>query len=250
VPPAPGWAYIRGMDFSHEELIEAVERLVGGLLERAGVTAAPVDALAIAETHLGIPVQFVSPDEDEDDGPRRRRRPLAGITLTHAMSEQQQQRVAAAGIAQLFTPEILAKLNVPSGAESKQLVAHVRALVVPRVLIPTRLFRSALRDCKYDVPALQAIFSTAGMEMVAARLLDLDTPCVIAVVDDGAVASRRGNWVAVSRKLEAAERACVEKVMELDLPQRVRADGWTAWGWPVPGRPFRRIILRAVPDDV
>jgi hypothetical protein len=88
------------------------------------------------------------------------------------------------------------------------------------------------------------------MEAVAWRLLDLEETCVVTIVDDGSVASRKGNRVAVTRKLEAAEQECVEKVTELELPHRARRGEWTAWGWPVPGRAFRRIILRAVPDDV
>ena len=32
------------MDFSQEELVEAIDRLVAGLLERSGVTAPPVNA--------------------------------------------------------------------------------------------------------------------------------------------------------------------------------------------------------------
>ncbi|VTR92246.1 Uncharacterized protein OS=Planctomyces brasiliensis (strain ATCC 49424 / DSM 5305 / JCM 21570 / NBRC 103401 / IFAM 1448) GN=Plabr_2240 PE=4 SV=1 [Gemmata massiliana] len=240
------------MDFSQEELVETIDRLVAGLIERAGVTAGPVNALALAEHHLGIPVQFVEPAEEDESGRRRpRSRPAGnGITLTTDMSDEQRQRAAAGGIALLLMPEIFRKLSVPLGSESKQFQAHVRGLVVPRVLIPSRLFRAALRDCKYDVPALKQVFSTASMEMVAARLLDLDAPCVIAVVDDGVVASRRGNRAPAARKLEAAEQECVDRVTELDLPHRARVGEWTAWGWPVPDRPFRRILLRAVPDDV
>lgn len=239
------------MDFSQEELLEAVERLVAGMLERAGVTAAPVDALALAERHLGIPVEWVEPAEEDDTG-RRRARPRAGsgIALTTDMSAEQRQRAAADGIARLLLPDIFHKLGVPLGSESKQFATHVRALVAARVLIPSRLLRAALRDCKFDVPALHAVFRTAGMEAVAARLLDLDTPCVIAIVDDDVVASRRSNFMQVGRKLEAAERECVEQVTALDLPHRARVGEWTAWGWPVPGRPFRRILLRAVRDDV
>lgn len=239
------------MDFSQEELLEAVERLVAGMLERAGVTAAPVDALALAERHLGIPVEWVEPAEEDDTG-RRRARPRAGsgIALTTDMSAEQRQRAAADGIARLLLPDIFHKLGVPLGSESKQFATHVRVLVAARVLIPSRLLRAALRDCKFDVPALHAVFRTAGMEAVAARLLDLDTPCVIAIVDDDVVASRRSNFMQVGRKLEAAERECVEQVTALDLPHRARVGEWTAWGWPVPGRPFRRILLRAVRDDV
>jgi predicted transcriptional regulator len=239
------------MDFSQEELLEAIERLVAGLLERAGVTAPPVDALALAETHLGIPVEWVQPEEDESGRrPRTRQRSGGGIALTADMSAEQRQRVAADGIARLLLPEIFHKVGVVPGTESKQFAAHVRAAVVARVLIPTRLLRAALRECRFDVPALHRVFRTASMEAVAARLLDLDEPCVIAVVDDGVVASRRGNRMPAARKLTDAEQECVRQVADLDLPHRTRTGGWTAWAWPVPGRPFRRIILRAVPDDV
>ncbi len=240
------------MDFSQEELVEAIDRLVTGLMERAGVTSGPVDALVVAEHHLGLPVQFVEPAEEDESGRRRpRSRPTgSGITLTTDMSDEQQQRAAAGGIAQLLMPDILRKLNVTPGAESKQFLTHVRGLIVPRILIPGKLLRAALRDCKYDVPALKRVFTTASMEMIALRLLDLDTPCVIAVVDDGVVATRRGNHSAESRKLSDAEQTCVDRVTELDLPHRARVGEWTAWGWPVPDRPFRRILLRAVRDDV
>lgn len=240
------------MDFSLEELVDAIDRLVAGVLERAGVTAPPVNALAIAEHHLGIPVEVVEPAEDDEGDGRRRRRAQSGggITLSTDMSPEQRQRAAADGIARLLLPDIYRKVGVVAGSETKQFAAHCRALVVARVLIPNKLLRAALRDCKYDVPELHARFRTASMEAVAARLLDLDDFCVIAVVDDGVVASRRCNRMPVNRKLEAAEQECVERVTELDLPHRARVGEWTAWGWPVPNRPFRRIILRAVRDDV
>jgi predicted transcriptional regulator len=240
------------MDFSQEELVEAIDRLVAGLLERAGVTSPPVNALALAENHLGIPVEWVEPAEEDESGRRRpRARPSGGgIALTTDMTDEQQQRAAADGIARLLLPDIFHKVGVVLGSESKQFAAHVRGLAIARILVPTRMLRAAMRECKYDIPALHKTFSTASMEAVAARLLDLDEPCVIAVVDDGVVASRRGNRMPATRRLEAAEQECLDRVMELDLPHRARVGEWTAWGWPVPNRPFRRIILRAVPDDV
>jgi predicted transcriptional regulator len=236
------------MDFSHEELIETVERFVAGLIERA-VVRPPVDALALAEEHLGIPVRVVPPDP-EGAGRARRRDAGHGITLTTDMSAEARQRAAADGVARLLLPEICAKLGVELGPDAKQFAAHLRGLVAPRVLVPTKLLRAALKEHKYDVPALHATFRTAGMEAVALRLLDLDTPCVISVVDDGVVAVRRANRFPVAKKLEAAEQECVEQVARLDLPHRARKGEWTAWGWPVPDRPFRRILIRSVRDDV
>ncbi len=241
------------MEFSHEELVETVERLVTGMLERAGITAPPVDACRLAEEHLGIPIEWVEPADEDDDSPRRRCFRSSGtpsIVFTPDMSEEQQQRVAAEGIARHILPNLYRKLGLKYNRGTNALASHLRSVVVARILIPTRLLRLALRECQWDVAKLHERFHTASMEAVALRLLDLEEPCVIAVVDDGIVASRRSNFASVSRKLETAEQECVSRISELELPHQTRRDGWRAWGWPVPNRPFRRILLRAVPDDV
>ncbi|MDB5305898.1 MAG: hypothetical protein JWO38_100 [Gemmataceae bacterium] len=239
------------MDFSQEDLFDACDRLIAGLLERAGATEPPVDALRVAEDHLGIPVEVAEPDEDERGRPRpRTRRPTSGIVLSPHMTDEQQQAAAAHGIARTLLPDLLRKLDVPPGSESKQAAAHFRGLLAARLLVPTRMLRSAMRNCKYEVPALKAVFATATFEMIALRLLDLDDPCVIAIVDDGVVASRRGNTAPAVRKLTPPEQRCLTLIMEQDLPHKLRGEGWTVQGWPVPNRPFRRVLLRAVPDDV
>jgi hypothetical protein len=240
------------VDFSQEELLEAVDRLVNGLLERAGVNEPPVSALEIAETHLGIPIEVVEPVEADERGrPRPRARPAgSGIFLTPDMTEEQRQKTAADGIARSLLPDIFRKLDLIPGTENKQFASQVRGLVVARLLVPNKLLRASLKECRYDLLAMKKSFATATMEMIALRLLDLDEPCVISIVDDGVVAIRRGNRFAASKKLEAPEQTCLDRVMELDLPCRVREGEWTVQGWPVPDRTFRRIILRAVPDDV
>lgn len=238
------------MDFSQEDLFDACDRLVAGLLERAGVTAPPVDALRVAEDHLGIPVEWAEPEVDERGRPRASsRRPSGGITLSPHMSPEQQQTAAANGIGRALMPDLLRKLDIEPGSESKQAAAHFRGLLAARVLVPGKMLRSALRACKYDLAALHATFETAPMETVALRLLDLDSPCVITIVDDGVVAVRRGNTVPPGRKLTPAEQACADRVAELELPHRTKAGGWTADGWHVPGRRFKRVILRAVADE-
>jgi hypothetical protein len=243
------------MEFSQEELVEAIDRLVNGLLDRAGVTQPPVDVLAVAEEHLGIPVTRVDPVEEDERGrprprPRAARPAGAGIVLSPGMTEEQRQKAAADGIARTLMPEVLRKLGMVPGSETKPFIAHVRGLVVPRLLIPNRLLRPALKACRYDVAELHRAFRTAPIEMVALRLLDLDEACVIAVVDDGVVSLRRANRFAAGKKLEPAEQACLDRVMKLDVPQRLRDGEWVVAGWPVPNRPFRRILLRAVHDDV
>src|SRR6185437_4863980 len=233
------------MDFSQEEMVEAVERLVAGLLERAGVTAPPVDVLRIAEEHLGIPVTIAEPEENE----RGRRRHGDGIVLSPHATEEERHTAAAKGIARALLPDLLRKFGLEPGSEDKQASAYLRGLIAARLLVPTRLLRAALKQTRYDLPALKKLFRTASCEAIALRWLDLDDPCVLAIVDDGVVATRRGNAASVSKKLTAAEQACLDRVMEDDAADKRRLDGWTVQGWPVPGRPFRRVILRAVPDE-
>src|SRR5262249_22070898 len=144
------------MDFSQEDLFDTADRLVAQLLERAGVAEPPVNALRIAEEHLGIPVEYVEPEEDEQGRPRpSSRRPTAGIVLSPHMTDEQVQQAAAHGIARTLLPDLLRKLDITPGTESKQLAAHFRGLLASRLLIPTRMLRSALRSCRYDLPALK-----------------------------------------------------------------------------------------------
>ena len=101
-----------------------------------------------------------------------------GITLSPNMTEEQQNKAAADGIARALLPDLLNKLGVLPGSESKQLSTHIRSMVVSRLLVPSKLLRSALRECRYDVLALKELFRTAATETIALRLLDLDEPSV------------------------------------------------------------------------
>lgn len=240
------------MDFSQDELFDVIDRLLAGMLERAGVDQPPVDALRIAEEHFGIPVDVVEPVEEDEFGRRRARARSAGsgIVLSPDMTEEQRQQTAANGIARTLIPDVLRKLDVKPGTENKQFVSRVVGILVSRILVPTRLLRTALRDCKNDLLALKSVFVTAAVETIALRWLDLDQPCIVSILDDGVVAVRRGNRNSPGKKLEAPEQECHDKVMQLDLPHRLRSEGWTVQGWPIPNCRFRRIILRSVPDDV
>ena len=126
------------MEFSHEELCDVIDRLVAGLLERAGVDEAPVNALAVAEDHLGIPVEVVEPAEEDERG---RRRPAArpasfSIVLSPDMTEGTAK--GGCGWNRALLPDILRKLDVSRGPRISSSRRHVRGLVVGRVLVPTK----------------------------------------------------------------------------------------------------------------
>jgi hypothetical protein len=242
------------MDFSAEELFEAIDRLIAGLLERAGIEAPPVDALYLAKEHLGIPITIQSPPPSEaGDRPRvRRRRPSSedGIVLTAGMTREQRHKAAAEGIALALAPQLCRKLGLPFDPQERGFLGQLRTLFPPRLLLPSRMFRAAQRECQRDLLALQERFSTASAEMIALRWLDLDEPAVISFVDDGVVSLRRSNCGVSGKNLLPVEQQCYERVALLERPHRLRQQGWTVRGWPLPERLVPRIVLHSTPDDV
>jgi hypothetical protein len=241
-------------EYSQEDLLDAIDRAVRDRLERAGVQGPPVDALHLAEAVCGFRIEYAEPEDERAGrfGPRPARRPGPNtLRLRTDQSDESQQAVAARAVAKHLVPAILAKLGVVPGTENKQAVSQLVGLIVPRLLLPTRWFAADARKADYDLLALKDRYPSAGFETLAMRLLDAcDEPCVVAVIDDGLVAARRANRFPATRKLTAAEQACADRVAETEAPARARANGWTAWGWPTPGIPFRRIIVRAVPDEI
>jgi hypothetical protein len=153
-------------------------------------------------------------------------------------------------VARHLLPPVLTRLGIAPGTENKAAQTHLLGVIVPRFLLPTRWFEPESRKAGYDLLAVKERFVTAHMETIALRWLDLDEPCVISILDDGTVSTRKSNRFPVSKTLTAAEAACAAKVRETSKPARVRTGDWTAWGWPTRGVPFGRIVLRAVPDEV
>jgi hypothetical protein len=241
-------------DFSQDDLFDAIDRSVGDLLRRAGIDEPPVDALHVARAAFGFRIEYVEPEDERPGrfGPRPTRRPAGGmIALRSDQSEESQQAVAARAVAKQLVSPILAKLGVVPGTEHKQAATQLIGLITARLLLPSRWFTADARRTDFDLLALKARYPSAGYEVIALRMLDADDePSVIAVIDDGIVTTRRANRFPATRELTTAEQACADRVAEGEDPARVRADGWTAWGWPTPGIPFRRIIVRATPDGL
>jgi len=241
-------------DFSQEDLFDAIDHAVRDLLSRAGVEEPPVDALHVARAAFGFRVEYAEPEDEPPGrfGARPARRPPPNTILVRPdQSDESQQAVAARAVAKQLLPTVLTRLGIVPGTENRAAQGQLVGLIAPRLLLPTRWFAAAARKADFDLLALKEQYPAAGFEALALRLLDVaDDPCVVAVVDDGVVAVRRANRFPATRKLTPAEQACHDRVAEADEPARVRREGWTAWGWPTPGIPFRRIVLRAVPDEI
>jgi hypothetical protein len=240
-------------DFTTEELYDVVDRAVVKLLENGRVTQPPVPVIHLIQDlfHFTIRVEDEGDDEPRQygDRPKPRPRPRELVFLpTH--SETAKHSLATRAMAKEMVPEILKRLGVIVGTENKSATNQLVALIAPRLVLPTRWFELAARKANNDLLKLREQFEPTAYEWIAARLLELEDPCVMTIVDDGTVASRKSNFAQVNKKLTDAEERCAAKVQDSEEAQTVRFDGWTSRGWPIPGGPFNRIILRSTPDDV
>jgi predicted transcriptional regulator len=242
------------MDFSPEDLFDAVDREVKAVLDRAGVVEPPVDALHVAMDQFDVEIRYAEDEEDVEMGrfgPRPPRRRSGNVlTLREDQTPESQHAMAARIVARHLLPPVLTKLGIAPGTENKAAQMHLYSVLVPRLLLPTRWFEAECRKAGYDLAEIKGRFPTAHFEAIALRWLDLDDPVVVAILDVDTVQTRKSNRFPVTKKLTAAEEACAAKVRETSKPVRVRTQDWTAWGWPTKGVPFGRIVLRAVPDEV
>ncbi len=233
-------------DLSREEIVGVVERAVEELLGRAGVGGPPVDALALAERHLGMVVSVA-------DGPSRRGKGRSAegrsrLVLPADQSVERHQWTAAHAIGEHLRPDLLRGLGLEPQQARVLVGGSLPTLVAHRLLVPTCWWRDDAPALGHDVARLKERYRTAGNEVVALRLLDLPDPCVIAIVDNGHVHRRRSNAWRVSKRLEPAEQECQRYVNEYSRSHVVCRNGWTVQGWPFHRPDGKRAILRSVVD--
>lgn len=236
-------------DITAEDVDQAVDRVVTRLLTTAGVTAPPVDAIALAQRHLGMQVCL-------DRGQRQRGRAQRGsatgkkqIFLRPEPTEERHQWTVAHEIGEHLKPELLRELGV-SPAETRPMSGESMAnLFANHLLAPTAWLAADARALGYDIPGLKRRFSTCSHEVLALRLLDFPEPCVITIIDNGAVHRRRSNAWRVRKRLTVVEHRCRLEVSRTGEPALLRDRGWAVQGWPVNREDWKREILRSVADE-
>ena len=233
-------------ELPRDEVLAVVDAAVEGLLSAAGLAGPPVDAIVLAQRHLGMVVCL-----DRNQPQRGRAQRAAGrkqIFLRPEPSEERHQWTVAHEIGEHLKAAMLEKVGIAPGETPAMAGESLANLFAHRLLVPSRWFADDAEGCGYDLLALKQRYRTASHEVLAWRFLDLPQPCVITVVDKGEVRRRQSNrWPATS-ELAEPEARCQEQVHRTGHPNEVRAEGWTVQGWPVHRQDWKREILRSVLD--
>jgi Zn-dependent peptidase ImmA (M78 family) len=234
-------------DLSREEVLSNVDRAVEDLLQAAGVEGPPVDAIALAQRHLGMIVCL-----DRRQPQRGRAQRAAGrkqIYLRPEPTEERHQWTVAHEIGEHLKAALLRRLGIEPEQTRAMTGESLANLFAHRLLVPTCWFASDAPAFDYDVLELKKRYRTSSHEVIALRFLDLPEPCVVTIVDNDHVSRRRSNAWRVPKQLAAAERQCQQYVHYYSRPRVVQENGWTVQGWPVHQKDWKREILRSVIAD-
>jgi hypothetical protein len=234
-------------DLSKDEVIQAIDRVVRNLLDRAGITEPPVDAIVLAQKHLGMEVCL-----DSRQPQRGRAQRTAGqkqIFLRPEPTVERHQWTVAHEIGEHLKAELLAKLGVEPADTKGMMGESLANLLAHHLLVPTDWLTFDAPAHDYDVLKLKKRYPTSSHEVLALRLLDLPEPCIITILDNDHIYRRKSNSWPVRRQLTAPEQQCQKYVNYYSRAHRVRQDGWTVNGWPVHQADWKREILRSVVDE-
>ena len=234
-------------DIPRAEVQSVIDRAVTELLAAAGVQGPPVDAITLAQRHLGMVVCLDR--RQEQRGRAQRSGGRRQIFLRPEPTEERHQWTVAHEIGEHQKAALLERLGVAPDQTQPMAGESLANLFAYRLLVPTSWFAADAPACGYDLLQLKQRFHTASHEVIAWRMLDLPEPCIITVIDNDSVRRRRSNAWPVNRQLAAAEEECRRGVNSQGRPQVVRRDNWTVQGWPVHQADWKREILRSVIEE-
>jgi Zn-dependent peptidase ImmA (M78 family) len=230
-----------------EEVVLIIDRMVRELLDKAGIIEPPVDAIALAQRHLGMTICL------DQRQPQRGRAQRAGgkqqIFLKPEPTEERHQWTVAHEIGEHLKPALMERLGLEP-AEVKAMAGESLAnLFAYRLLVPSCWLAGDAHELNFNLLKLKGRYRTPSHEVIAWRLLDLPDPCIVTIVDNEHISRRRSNAWPTRRKLEPAEEKCQRYVHHYSRPKMIQEDGWTVQGWPVHQTDWKREILRSVVEE-
>lgn len=235
-------------DMPREEVVAVLDQIVEELLDQAGITGPPVDAIALAQKHLGMTVVLDRRQQSRGRVQRAGKKPQ--IFLRPEPTEERHQWTVAHEIGLHFKQQIHERLNLDP-EEAKALTGESLAnLFSSRLLVPMKWFADAAKELAFDLTELKKRFSTASHEVIALRFLDLPQPTIITVIDKDEIHRRKSNGPAMrAKELEAVEEKCWKLVNRTGKPKTISEGNWTVQGWPIHQTDWKREILRSVVEE-
>ncbi|MBM3994580.1 MAG: ImmA/IrrE family metallo-endopeptidase [Planctomycetes bacterium] len=234
-------------ELPREDVTATIDAMIDELLDAAGITQPPIDAIALAQSQLDIVIVV-----DQRQPQRGRAQRIVGkkqIYLKPEPREERHQWTVAHEIGEHLKAELFSRLGIDPSQAKAMAGESLANLFAYRLLVPTRCFVEDVKRFDYDLLALKKRYPTSSHEVIAMRFLDLPAPCVVTIIDNERITRRRSNAVRTKRELTPIEERCWRHVAERGEPASMRDDHWAVSAWPIHELEWRREVLRSVPMD-
>jgi hypothetical protein len=225
-----------------EDWKSAVVEISGRILEEAGIKVPPVDALALARS-LKLTVVL-----DGTQLGRGRIKQIAGRSAIFLRPDERPERLqwaAAHELGESLAWKVCQSLGIDGGELSPRQREDLANQLAKEFLLPFDWFRRDSVVCESDLLALKSIYQTASHELIARRLLDLETPGFVTIFDQGTMTVRQTNGPSRSPSLTDAERRCWEQLRRTREPAIIPGRHCTVRGWCIDSPGWEREIVYA-----
>lgn len=237
-------------EITAEELAAALDDVACDLLVAAGVDGPPVDAFRVAES-LGIDVAW----DDRQTGRARLvalqegdRAARTSILLRRDPRDERRHWAVAHEIGEAAAHRVFARLSVDPRVAPPAAREDIANRLAGRLLLPTPWLRAAGNASGWDVAAIKRQSVHASHELVARRMLEMDVPVIVTVLDQNRVTWRRSNVSGRVPPLSPAERRCQSIVHDSGEPATLDDNARMVQGWAIHENDWKREILRMEVD--
>lgn len=241
-----------------EEFAAAIDACAAEVLWEAGISAPPIDALAVADgLQLVVARDYAMPyrgrfvrlaEHDELGGGQ-------GTIVVGAAERPEREKWAVAHeVGESVAYRVFERLGVAFEDSLPTAREQVANRLANSILLPRRWFAREGGECDWDLLVLKDRFCTASHELIARRMLDIRQPIVMTVCDHGRVTWRRSNATCRPPALLAEERDAWRACHSTGLPMDEFVDGETGIerirAWAVHEPEWKREILRSEVAEV
>jgi hypothetical protein len=237
-----------------DEFAAALDACAANVLWEAGVTEPPVDATVVAE-RIGLVVAHNSSLAYrgrlvEMADPRDGELGQGTILVGPAERPERLQWAVAHEIGESVAYRVFEALGVPADdapAEAREQVANHLA---SSLLLPREWFAADGPASDWDLFALKSRYPTASHELIARRMLEMLTPIVVTLCDQGSVRWRRSNSCSRPPKMLSEEMNVWRKCHETSKTASASPDPASTGlesirAWPIHEPDWKREILRS-----
>ncbi|MEZ6047293.1 MAG: ImmA/IrrE family metallo-endopeptidase [Planctomycetaceae bacterium] len=229
------------------EIFNSLDQVVNDLLEQAEIIAPPVNSFQIAR-ELGW--EIVLNEEQCERGRYKRIQNQPTIFLKPDDRPERVHWALAHELGETLSDrwkEWIEEQDTGSSSSSPR--ESLANLFATRLLLPECWFSNEAVRLEGDLTALKESFSTASYQLIAYRLLDVESPLMVTIFDQGKPTSRRCNWTHSPPPLQAAEKACWEKTHSENRYHSAKTSELQLDCWPVQEPDWKREILCTRPLD-